>query len=47
MTARAPDPDSSENLFVPVLLTLAGRDNALFTSELTLTNRGPEEATLL
>ncbi len=46
VTAGAPDPDSAESLFVPVLLTLAGRDNALFTSELTLTNRGPEEATL-
>ena len=46
VTAGAPDPDSEESLFVPVLLTLAGRDNALFTSELTLTNRGSEEATL-
>ena len=36
----------SGDLFVPVLLTLAGRDDALFTSELTLTNRGAEEATL-
>ena len=33
-------------LFVPVLLTSAGRNNAFFTSELTLTNRGSEEATL-
>ena len=46
VTIGAPDPDSAESLFVPVLLTLAGRDNALFTSELTLTNRGSEEATL-
>ena len=34
------------SLFVPVLLTSAGRNNAFFTSELTLTNRGSEEATL-
>ncbi|MYC80972.1 MAG: trypsin-like serine protease [Acidobacteria bacterium] len=34
------------SLFVPVLLTAAGRNNAFFTSELTLTNRGTEEATL-
>ncbi len=34
------------SLFVPVLLTSAGRNNAFFTSELTLTNRGTEEATL-
>ena len=40
----APDPE--ESLFVPVVLTSAGRNNALFTSELTLTNRGSEEATL-
>ena len=46
VTAGAPDPDSSENLFVPVLLTSAGRNNSFFTSELTLTNRGSEQATL-
>ena len=40
----APQPE--ESLFVPVLLTSAGRNNALFSSELTLTNRGGEEATL-
>ncbi len=34
------------SLFVPVLLTSAGRNNAFFTSELTLTNRGTEETTL-
>ena len=34
------------SIFVPVLLTSAGRNNAFFTSELTLTNRGTEEATL-
>ena len=36
----------SSRLFVPVLLTSAGRNNAFFTSELTLTNRGTEEAIL-
>ena len=41
-----PEPEGEESLFVPVLLTSAGRNNALFTSELTLTNRGSEEATL-
>ena len=42
----APRPEGEESLFVPVLLTSAGRNNALFSSELTLTNRGGEEATL-
>ncbi len=37
---------SGSRLFVPVILTSAGRNNAFFTSELTLTNRGSEEATL-
>ena len=46
VTAGAPDPDSAESLFVPVLLTSAGRNNSFFTSELTLTNRGSEQATL-
>ena len=41
-----PVTDSPEAIFVPVLLTSAGRNNAFFTSELTLTNRGTEEATL-
>ncbi len=40
----APQPE--ESLFVPVLLTAPGRNNAFFTSELTLTNRGTEEAAL-
>ena len=35
-----------EATFVPVLLTSAGRNNSFFTSELTLTNRGTEPATL-
>ena len=33
-------------LFVPVILTSAGRNNAFFTSEMTLTNRGLLEAEL-
>ena len=37
---------TGSSLFVPVILTSAGRNNSLFTSELTLTNRGTEEATL-
>ena len=40
----ASEPEGS--LFVPVILTSAGRNNSFFTSELTLTNRGAEEATL-
>ena len=46
VTPVVPEPEGEESLFVPVLLTSAGRSNALFTSELTLTNRGSEEATL-
>ena len=34
------------SLFVPVLLTSAGLNNAFFTSELTLTNRGNQEVKL-
>ena len=34
------------SLFVPVLLSSAGRNNSFFTSELTLTNRGDEEVML-
>ena len=51
-TAVSADPftvtvvEISSRLFVPVLLTSAGRNNAFFTSELTLTNRGTEEAIL-
>ncbi|MYJ75993.1 MAG: hypothetical protein F4089_13275, partial [Gammaproteobacteria bacterium] len=43
---EGPQPTSEGDLFVPVLLTLAGHNDALFTSELTVTNRGSEEATL-
>ena len=39
-------PETTSPIFVPVLLTSAGRRNSLFTSELTLTNRGEEEVTL-
>ena len=34
------------SLFVPVILSSAGRNNSFFTSELTLTNRGEQEAKL-
>ena len=34
------------SLFVPVILSAAGRSNSLFTSELTLTNRGEREVRL-
>ena len=37
---------SGTRLFVPVLLTSSGRHKSLFTSELALTNRGTEAATL-
>ncbi len=40
------EPDSEGSLFVPVILTSAGRSNSFFTSELTLTNRGSEPAIL-
>ena len=40
------NPGMSSSLFVPVLLTTSGQNNAFFTSELTLTNRGEQEATL-
>ena len=38
--------EPGKRLFVPVLLTSAGRNNSFFTSELTLTNRGTEVAAL-
>ena len=34
------------SLFVPVILSSAGRNNSFFTSELTLTNRGERDVTL-
>ena len=40
------NPGTSSILFVPVLLTASGQNNSFFTSELTLTNRAEEEATL-
>ena len=36
----------SAPIFVPVILTASGQNDSFFTSELTLTNRGGEEATL-
>ncbi|HEX2521688.1 MAG TPA: hypothetical protein VHP35_06130, partial [Terriglobia bacterium] len=33
-------------LFVPIVLSAAGLNSSFFTSELTLTNRGPKDATL-
>ena len=39
-------PSTASPLFVPVLLTSAGHNDSFFTSELTLTNRGSEEASL-
>ena len=38
--------EETEALFVPVILSAAGRNRSFFTSELTLTNRGSQEATL-
>ena len=38
--------DETGSLFVPVILTSTGRNNSLFTSELTLTNRGEEAVEL-
>ena len=38
--------DETGSLFVPVILSSAGQNQSFFTSELTLTNRGAEEATL-
>ena len=38
--------DETESLFVPVILSAAGRNQSFFTSELTLTNRGEQEARL-
>ena len=38
--------DGTESLFVPVILSSAGRNQSFFTSELTLTNRGEQEARL-
>ena len=40
------NPGMSSALFVPVILNASGQNDSFFTSELTLTNRGTEEATL-
>ena len=39
-------PSGAPATFVPVVLTSSGRNNSFFTSELTLTNRGDQPATL-
>ena len=44
--AASTNPGTSSPIFVPVLLTASGQNNSFFTSELTLTNRAEEEATL-
>ena len=44
--AGSGDPDQGRALFVPVILTAAGRNNSFFASELTVANRGSEPALL-
>ena len=39
-------PTTTSRIFVPVVLSAAGRNDSFFTSEVTLTNRGTESATL-
>ena len=41
-----PEENPSDFIFVPVILSAEGRNDAFFTSELTLTNRGRELATV-
>ena len=38
--------DETRSLFIPVILSSAGRNQSLFTSELTLTNRGDQDVEL-
>jgi beta-glucanase (GH16 family) len=38
--------DVSANLFVPIVLSSAGKNNSFYTSELTLTNRGGQDANI-
>ena len=38
--------EETESLFIPVILSSAGRNRSFFTSELTLTNRGEQEVGL-
>ena len=38
--------EEAESLFIPVILSSAGRNRSFFTSELTLTNRGEEDVAL-
>ena len=44
--AASTNPGTSSPIFVPVLLTASGQNDSFFTSEMTLTNRGGEEAIL-
>ena len=41
-----PGEDQMDPLFIPVILSSAGRNQSFFTSELTLTNRGEQEVSL-
>lgn len=41
-----PRPTSGGDVFIPVILSSSGRNNSFFTSELTLTNPGDQEARL-
>ena len=43
---RVPEITSTGSLFIPVILSSAGRNRSFFTSELTLTNRGEQEVRL-
>ena len=46
MEEAVEEEEEAESLFVPVILSAAGRKQSFFTSELTLTNRGDEEVEL-
>ena len=45
-TASSSNTGTATDLFVPVILTASGAGNSYYTSELTLTNRGSQTATL-
>ena len=45
-TASSSNTGTPTDLFVPVILTASGAGNSYYTSELTLTNRGSQTATL-
>ena len=40
------DPSATPTIFVPVILNSSGQNDSFFTSEMTLTNRGDQPATL-